>query len=39
MIKNIADKCLPIDYFIERMLQVGLVSSMESVKSLIEIML
>ena len=39
MAKNIADKCLPIDYFIERMLQVGLVSSMESVKSLIEIML
>jgi hypothetical protein len=36
---NIKDHCLPIDYFIERMLQVGLVSSMSGLKTIIEIML
>lgn len=39
MEKNIADKCLPIDFFMEKMLQVGLVSSMPSMKSIIDIML
>jgi hypothetical protein len=37
--KNIQEKCLPIDYFMERMLQVGLVSSMPGLKTMIETML
>jgi hypothetical protein len=27
--KNIADKCIPIDYFIERMLQIGLCRTIQ----------
>lgn len=36
---NIKDKCLPIDYFIERMLQLGICSSMRYLRQFIEIML
>ena len=37
--KNIRDKCLPIDYFMEKCLQVGLVASMKSLQTIIDIML
>ena len=37
--KNIKDSCLPLDYFMERVLQVGLISSMPGLKQMIEIML
>lgn len=37
--KNVREKCLPIEYFAERMLQVGLVSKMTTLKCCIEIML
>lgn len=39
MEKNITDLCLPIDFFVEKIFQVGLVSQMRSVKMMIEIML
>lgn len=37
--KNIAEKCLPIDYFVERMLQLGFCSTMGSVSTALEVML
>jgi hypothetical protein len=39
MEKNIREKCLPIDYFVKRMFQIGLVSSMASMNQFIKIML
>ena len=33
---NIKEKCLPIDYFMERMFQIGLCSSIVSMKNLID---
>jgi hypothetical protein len=35
MKKNLADWCLPLDYFVERMLQVGLCQNMRSMKDVL----
>jgi len=37
--ENLRLQCLPLDYFIERMLQIGLVGSMPTMKQFIAIML
>lgn len=37
--QNIADQCLPLDYFIERMLQVGICSTMHNLRRFLDIML
>lgn len=37
--QNIKDQCLPMDYFVERMFQLGLVARMPHMKLFIEIML
>lgn len=37
--QNIKDKCLPIDYFMEKLLSIGICSSMKSVRAIIEKML
>lgn len=37
--KNLADKCIPIDYFIERMLQIGICSSMTNLRKFVDLML
>lgn len=39
MEKNIKDQCLPIDYFIERLLQIGLVRNFTRVKDILAMML
>jgi len=37
--KNLREKCLPIDYFMERMLQVGLCRTMSSLKHALSVAL
>jgi hypothetical protein len=37
MKKNLADWCLPLDYFVERMLQIGLCRNMRSMKEILEL--
>ena len=38
MEKNLREKCLPIDYFMERMFQIGLCISIENVKDMLLMM-
>ena len=38
MKKNLADWCLPLDYFVERMLQVGLCRNMRSMKDILALL-
>ena len=38
MKKNLADWCLPLDYFVERMLQVGLCRNMCSMKDILALL-
>ena len=37
--KNVAEKCIPLDYFLERLLQVGLCRSMSTAKAILATML
>ena len=36
--KNVAEKCIPLDYFLERLLQVGLCRSISTAKYILRVM-